>query len=83
MINDIKYIKEKTAELESSIEKLHKDTLKTYKSFKTINKPLLNYSIINTTELELFNIPILNKTDLYCLKGGTYLWKQETDVKLK
>ena len=65
MINDVKYIKEKTDELESSINKLHTNTLKTYKTFKTINKPLLNYSIVNSTEIELYNVYVLNNTNMY------------------
>ncbi len=65
MINDFKFIKNKTLELEESLEKIHKEAVKTYKHFKNINKNFINYSIINFTEIELYSLRLIKNSNIY------------------
>ena len=64
MINDFKYIKDKTLELESQIDTLSKSTLKNYKSFKSINKKLLNYSILKSSTIELSKLTLIAESNI-------------------
>lgn len=65
MINDLKYIKEKTLELEESFEKLHKNSLKTYKTFRSFKKSFLNYSIINSSQIEILDLYLTKNSNIY------------------
>lgn len=74
MINDFKYIKEKTLELESTLEELKNEKNTSLNNFKSISKNLLNYSITDESEIELYSFYLVNDNSvLFNLNIDFYL----------